>query len=133
MHSKKKMYEYDVLVICVMWDTSRKDRIIYKEDLAKMKKGTLIIDVSCDHGLEIETSNPTTIDNPVYTVDGVIHYVVDNTPAMYPITVTNILSEELSKYIDQLIEDNYSDVLKKAIVINKGEIIDQRIKEFQNR
>ncbi|MBO5926491.1 MAG: N(5)-(carboxyethyl)ornithine synthase [Clostridia bacterium] len=130
---KKKMYEYDVLVICVMWDTSRKDRIIYKEDLAKMKKGTLIIDVSCDHGLEIETSNPTTIDNPVYTVDGVIHYVVDNTPAMYPITVTNILSEELSKYIDQLIEDNYSDVLKKAIVINKGEIIDQRIKEFQNR
>lgn len=130
---KKKMYDYDVLVICVMWDTSRKDRIIYKEDLSKMKKGTLIIDVSCDHSLEIETSHPTTIDNPVYEVDGVTHYVVDNTPAMYPITVTNILSGELSKYVDELIEDNYSDVLKNAIVIDKGDIIDQRIKEFQNR
>ena len=130
---KKKMFEYDVLVICVMWDTSRKDRIIYKEDLAKMKKGTLIIDVSCDHGLEIETSHPTTIDNPVYEVDGVVHYVVDNTPAMYPITVTNILSSELSKYIDELVEENYSDVVNKAIVIKEGDIIDVRIKEFQKR
>ena len=35
---KKKMFEYDVIVNCVMWDTNRKDRIIYKEDLKKMKK-----------------------------------------------------------------------------------------------
>ena len=68
-----------------MWDTTRTDRIIYKEDLKKMKPGTLIIDVSCDPHLEIETSHPTTIDDPVYVVDGVIHYAVDNTPAMYPL------------------------------------------------
>ncbi len=44
-----------------------------------MKPGTLIIDVTCNQGLEIETSRPTTIDDPVYTVDGIIHYAVDNT------------------------------------------------------
>ena len=131
---KKKMYEYDVLIMCVMWDTSRTDRIIYKEDLKKMRPGTLIIDVSCDPNLEIETSRPTTIDDPVYVVDGVIHYAVDNTPAMYPITVTKVLSEGLKKYIDVLIEaeyENYPDNIKKATVIKQGCIQDERITKFR--
>jgi N5-(carboxyethyl)ornithine synthase len=133
---KEKMYDYDTIINCVMWDTSRTDRIIYKEDLKKMKKGTMIIDVSCDPYLEIETSHPTTIDNPVYSVDGVLHYAVDNTPAMYPLTVTKVLSSGISKYIDAIIEnnvDNYPDVLKKAIVIQDGHIIDERIAEFRKR
>ena len=130
----KKMYDYDVLINCVMWDTSRKDRIIYKEDLKNMKPGTLIIDVSCDPYLEIETSHPTTISNPVYEVDGVIHYAVDNTPAMFPKTVSNVLSEGVSKYIDILIScdfDDYSENLKAATVINAGHILDERILEFR--
>ena len=81
---RKLMFQYDVIVNCVYWDTSRSDRLIYREDLKRMRPGTMIIDVSCDPYLEIETSHPTTIDHPVYTVDGVIHYAVDNTPAMYP-------------------------------------------------
>lgn len=132
----KKMYEYDVLVNCVMWDTSRTDRIIYKEDLKKMKQGTLIIDVSCDPHLEIETSHPTTIDNPVYTVDGVIHYAVDNTPAMYPITVTKVLSEGIARYVDILVSDeieHYPENLKIATQIINGHIIDERISDFRKR
>jgi len=131
----KKMYEYDVLVNCVMWDTSRNDRIIYAEDLEKMRPGTLIIDVSCDPHLEIETSHPTTIDDPVYTVDGVIHYAVDNTPAMYPITVTKVLSAGIAKYLDILIHENYElypDNLKTAVQILNGHIVDERIIKFRN-
>lgn len=131
---RKKMFDYDVLVNCVMWDTSRQDRIIYREDLKKMKKGTLIIDISCDPELEIETSYPTTIDNPVYEIDGVIHYTVDNTPAMYPITVSKVLSEGIVKYIDNLVESeicNYPKSLFDAIVINSGEIIDEHIIKFR--
>ena len=131
-----KMYEYDVLVNCVMWDTSRTDRIIYKEDLKKMKHGTLIIDVSCDPYLEIETSHPTSIDDPVYTVDGVIHYAVDNTPAMYPITVTKVLSEGIAKYIEPLILNDvaeYPENLRKATQIVDGHIIDDRITEFRSK
>lgn len=133
---KKKMYEYDVLINCVMWDTSREDRIIYKEDLKKMKPGTLIIDVSCDPYLEIETSHPTTIADPVYTVDGVVHYAVDNTPAMYPITVTKVLSEGLEKYIDLMLTDEYEaypENLKEATVILRGHILDKRIRQFREK
>ena len=132
----KNMFKYDVLVNCVLWDTSRTDRIIYKDDLKKMKPGTLIIDVSCDPHLEIETSHPTTIDDPIYIVDGVIHYAVDNTPAMYPITVTKVLSEGIFKYIDILISKDYSEYpsnLKDATQIINGNIVDERIKEFRTR
>ena len=128
---RAEMQNYDVLVNCVMWDTSRKDRLIYREDLKRLKKGTLIIDVSCDPYLEIETSHPTTIDDPVYEVDGVIHYAVDNTPAMYPVTVTVNLSRAFSPYVDCIVEDQYPENVQAAVVIDKGHIIDQNITEFR--
>lgn len=128
---KTNMYQYDVIVNCVMWDTNRKDRLIYKDDLKKFKKGTLIIDVSCDPYLEIETSHPTTIDNPVYEVDGVIHYAVDNTPAMFPISVTKNLSEVFCHYVDFIVREEYPVSLKKAIVIKDGHILDENIIKFR--
>ncbi len=131
---REKMYEYDVLVNCILWDTSRQDRIIYKEDLKKMKPGTMIIDVSCDPYLEIETSHPTPIDDPVYVVDGVIHYTVDNTPGMFPITITKVLSEGISRYIDYIIENDsceYPDNLRAAVVVENGHIRDERITTFR--
>ncbi|WP_019413121.1 N(5)-(carboxyethyl)ornithine synthase [Paenisporosarcina sp. TG20] len=127
----KNMSKYDVLVNCVMWDTSRTDRIIYKEDLKRLKKGAMIVDVSCDPNLEIETSRPTSIDDPVYTVDGVIHYAVDNTPAMFPHTVSKVLSEEFCKMVDMLSEGNWSKMVHDAIVIDKGHILDKHITDFR--
>lgn len=127
----KNMYNYDVLVNCVMWDTKRTDRLIYKEDLKKMKPGTLIMDISCDPNLEIETSHPTTIDNPVYTVDGVIHYAVDNTPAMYSKTVSKVLSKNFAQYFDELVTGEYSEEIKKSIGIENGRIIDEEITKFR--
>lgn len=128
---KKNMYNYDVLVNCVLWDTNRTDRLIYKEDLKKMNPGTLIIDVSCDPYLEIETSHPTTIDNPVYEVDGVIHYAVDNTPAMFPKSVSRVLSNNFVSYFDELVTGNFSDEIKKATVIENGNILDKEIINFR--
>ena len=128
---RKKMYDYDVLVNCIMWDTSRPDRIIYREDLKKMKPGTLIIDVTCNQGLEIETSRPTTIDDPVYTVDGIIHYAVDNTPAMYPKTVSQVLSRGLAPLVDQVIEGRLPPHVQPALVIDKGRILQEEIRAFR--
>ena len=129
---RANMANYDVLVNCVMWDTHRTDRLIYREDLKKLRPGTLIIDVSCDPYLEIETSHPTTIDDPVYIVDGIVHYAVDNTPAMYPVTVTRNLSRAFAQYIDMLVENCYSDNLKKAVVIECGHILDKNIADFRS-
>ena len=99
-----------------------------------MKPGTMIIDISCDPYLEIETSHPTTIDDPVYEVDGVIHYTVDNTPGMFPITITKVLSEGISRYIDYIIEgevDRYPSNLQAAVVVKEGHIMDERIVAFR--
>lgn len=128
---KKKMFDYDVIVNCVLWDTTRTDRLIYKEDLKKFNKGTMIIDVSCDPELEIETSVPTTIDNPVYTVDGVIHYAVDNTPAMFPYTVSKILSHYNSEFVNSLLNEIKTELIESAIIIKHGNIIDNKITEFR--
>lgn len=127
----QKMYDYDVIVNCVMWDISRKDRLIYKEDLKKFKPHAMIIDVSCDPHLEIETSHATTISDPVYTVDGVLHYAVDNTPAMFPMTVTKVLSKGCTQIIDDVIEGTLTPALKEAMVIENGHILNQSVWNFR--
>ena len=130
---RELMYDYDVIVNCVLWDISRTDRLIYKEDLKKMKSGSMIIDISCDPELEIETSRPTTIEDPVYMVDGVLHYAVDNTPALYSRTVSKVLSENLVNYYNDIRKDGKEDVLKDALIIDQGEIIDASIRDFREK
>jgi len=130
---QKELHQFDVVVNCILWDTSRTDHIIYKEDLKRMKKGALIIDVSCDRNGGVETCIPTSMDNPTYLVDDVVHYAVDHTPSIFYKTISKSLSEEVSKTIDFLIEDNINTVLKEALIMKDGEIIDQRISAFQNR
>lgn len=130
---RKDIGKYDVIVNAVLWDINRKDHIIYKQDLNAMKEGALIIDISCDRNGGIETSVPTTIENPIYYTDGIMHYVVDHTPALFYKTVSDSLSYECTKYIDNLIEGTTSDVLQQALIIENGNIIDTRITEFQRR
>ena len=79
---------YDVIVNCVLWDVMRDDHIISRNDLKHMKRNSMIIDVSCDKNGGIETSVPTTIQDPTYIVDGVLHYVVDHTPSLFYKTFT---------------------------------------------
>ncbi|MBR3016516.1 MAG: N(5)-(carboxyethyl)ornithine synthase [Clostridia bacterium] len=124
-------FNYDVIVNCVMWDITRKDHLISKEELKLLKPHAMIIDVSCDPHLGIETSHPTTISDPVYTVDNVLHYAVDNTPAMFPLTVTKVLSEGNARIFDSVIEDNLTPALMDALVIEKGHIRSQAIWNFR--
>lgn len=132
---QQELPEFDVVVNAILWDTSRKDHIIYREDLKRMKHNALIIDVACDRNGGVETSVPTTIDNPTYVVDGVTHYVVDHTPSLFWKTTTETLSAEFIKYIDLMIEERplESEVLRHCHNFEQGEILDQRIIDFQNR
>ena len=132
---RKEIGEFDVIVNGILWDTSRKDHIIYREDLKRMKHGAMIIDISCDRCGGIETSIPTSIENPTYCVGGITHYVVDHTPSLFWKTTSETLSEVFCKYIDYFIEGTAieNDVLVAAHNFEKGEILDKRINEFQNR
>lgn len=130
---RKEISNYDVLVNCVLWDTARTDHIIYREDLKRMKKGAMIIDISCDRNGGIESSKPTTMNNPIFVEEGIIHYAVDHTPSIFYKTISKSLSEEVSKTIDFLIEDNPNQMLNDSLIIKNGNVIDQRIMIFQNR
>ena len=132
---RKELDRYDVVVNGILWDTSRKDHIIYREDLKRMKHNALIIDISCDRNGGVETSVPTTIEQPIYVVDGVTHYVVDHTPTLFWKTASESLSAEFVKYADAFIEDSANDnpVLNGCHNFEKGEILDDRIRKFQGR
>ena len=130
---RDELERYDVIVNALLWDTSRKDHIIYREDLRRLKQNALIIDVSCDRAGAIETSIPTTIEQPTYMVDGVMHYVVDHTPSLFFKTASKGISEEVCKYLDQLVLDKPGKVLMDSMGVRNGEIIDQRIIDFQGR
>lgn len=130
---RKELPLFDVVVNCVLWDTYRKDHIIYTEDLKRMKKGALIIDISCDKNGGIESSVPTTIENPTYMKDDVLHYVVDHTPSLFFRTASIDISRVNYRFIDLLAEDRVSDVLNRAMCIKNGKIIDERINNFQKR
>lgn len=130
---RKESNKYDVLVNAILWDVNRNDHIIYKEDLNNMKKGSLIIDISCDRNGGIETSVPTTLDEPIYYINNVAHYAVDHTPTLFYKTISENLSETITSYLNNLIENKHNDTLNDALIVSKGEVIDQRINTFQNR
>ncbi|WP_273401842.1 N(5)-(carboxyethyl)ornithine synthase [Traorella massiliensis] len=130
---RKELSNYDVIVNAILWDTKRTDHIIYKEDLKRMKTNSMIIDISCDKNGGIESSIPTTIESPIYFVDGIIHYVVDHTPSLFYKTTSISISEQVCKYIDDLCCNNQNTILNNAKCIENGKIIDKRIIEFQCR
>lgn len=131
---RKEFPKYDVIINAVLWDITRTDHLLYEEDLKKMKNGSMIIDISCDKNGGIETSRPTTINNPIYFIDGVCHYVVDHTPALFYKTVSFHISKIVSEIIDDLIEDNKQNtILKCSNICNNGTIIDKKIIQFQKK
>jgi alanine dehydrogenase len=80
--------EADLVLNCVLWDKSRADHLITRHMLKDMKRGAVIVDIACDPAGAIETSRPTTWQDPVYEVDGIRHFCVDNIPAAVPVTAS---------------------------------------------
>lgn len=116
---RTELANYDVIINAVLWDRNRTDHLIYRKDLAGMKADSLIIDISCDEAGAIETSHPTTMKNPLYVIDGVTHYVVDHTPSLFFKEATDIISEVISNYLDDLIEARPNSILEKALITGK--------------
>lgn len=129
---RKELAEYDVVVNAILWDKLRKDHIVYRDDLKRMKHGAMIIDISCDRAGAIETSIPTTIAEPTYFIVGIRHYVVDHTPALFYKSTSAAISSVLPKYLNGLMEDKWVGN-DKALIVKDGVVIDQAINKFQNR
>lgn len=125
----------DVLIGAVLLTGAKAPRLVSKELVAKMKTGSVIVDVSVDQGGCVETTKPTTHTDPVYTVDGVIHYTVANMPGAYPRTSTLALTGITLEYIRRIAmlgiekavgEDGF---LKGALNTYKGSIMHKAIEK----
>ncbi len=90
--------EADLIIGAVLIPGARAPQIIRREDLSLMKPGAVIVDVAVDQGGCVETIKPTTHDDPVYEVDGILHYGVANMPGAVPITATAALVNHTIKY-----------------------------------
>ncbi|MDL2325142.1 N(5)-(carboxyethyl)ornithine synthase [Ruminococcaceae bacterium OttesenSCG-928-A16] len=127
----EKIGQYDVLVNCVMWDPLRKDRLLTRADLARMRPGSMIIDVSSDGDLAIETAHATTIEDPVYTVDGILHYAVDNTPALFGRTASGEISAKVCEMAELLVQGKTHPLLEKSTVIKDGIVVNKTLRAFR--
>jgi alanine dehydrogenase len=82
----------DLIIGCVLVTGGVAPKLILREDLKRMKRGAVLVDVAIDQGGCFETSHPTTHDAPIFTVDGIIHYCVANMPGAAPLTSTYALT-----------------------------------------
>lgn len=92
----------DIIISGVLLPGAKAPKLITKDILKIMKQGSVIIDVAIDQGGSTETSRPTTHDDPVYIVDGIVHYCVANMPGAVPVTSTLALTNATWPYLRQI-------------------------------
>jgi alanine dehydrogenase len=95
---RKYIVDADLVVGAVLIPGAAAPRLVTREMLKIMKKGTVIVDVAIDQGGCIETARPTTHDDPIYEVDGIIHYCVANMPGAVSMTSTIALTNATLPY-----------------------------------
>ncbi len=92
----------DLVIGAVLIPGASAPKLVRRDLVAQMKNGAVVVDVSIDQGGCIETSRPTTHTEPVYFVDGVLHYCVSNMPAAVPHTSTMALTNATLPYLVEL-------------------------------
>jgi len=105
----------DLVVGAVLVAGAKAPKLITKNMLSTMKKGSVIVDVAIDQGGCFETSKATTHGDPIYEVDGVIHYCVANMPGAVPLTSTIALTNATLPYALKIANNGW-----KAVCENKG-------------
>jgi len=110
----------DIVIGAVYATGEKAPHLITREMLAYCKKGAVLVDVAIDQGGCIETSRPTTHDDPVFEVDGVLHYCVANIPGDYPVTATQALSNATIPYLKKIADMGWKDASMQDSAIYSG-------------
>lgn len=110
----------DLVVSSVLIPGGKAPKLITRETLGFMKKGAVIVDVAIDQGGSTETSKPTTHRDPIYEVDGIVHYCVANMPGAMPMTSTMALTNATMPYALALANKGYSGAIREHKSIADG-------------
>ena len=116
----KCLKETDVLINCILWPKTRKDHLVYREDLKLMKPGSMIVDVACDDEGALETCRRTTHTDPVYYEEGIMHYCVDNIPSAFAQTASTTLSNATLPFAEAIASKGVEKALKDDKHLRRG-------------
>ena len=117
---RKQVEDADVIIGAVLIPGAKAPSLITREDLELMRDGTVIVDVAVDQGGCVETIRPTTHQDPVYTVDGVIHYGVANMPGGVPRTSTLALTNATLPYAMALAVNGWRQACARSTALKAG-------------
>jgi alanine dehydrogenase len=117
---EEEIVDADIIIGAVLVPGGRTPVLITRKMLGTMKKGAVIVDVSVDQGGCVETSRATTHDDPVYMVDGIVHYCVANMPGAYPRTSTLALTNATLPYVKLLTTKGIADAIAESAEIRSS-------------
>ncbi|MBN1272187.1 MAG: alanine dehydrogenase [Candidatus Aminicenantes bacterium] len=125
----------DILIGAVLRPGEKAPLMVTRDMVKNMKKGSLIIDLAIDQGGCIETSRPTTLEQPVYFEEGIIHYCVPNITSAVSRTSTKVLSNVVTPFLQLIGECGLDEALKRdkslarGLFVYKGKIAKKNIGE----
>ena len=117
---EQEISDVDIVVGSVLIPGDKAPHLITRDMLKKMEPGTVLVDVAIDQGGCFETSRPTTHSNPVYEVDGIVHYAVANIPGAVPNTSTTALTNATLKYALALADKGWQQACKDDPALYRG-------------
>lgn len=110
----------DLLIGAVLLRGARTPHLVSRAQLKLMKPGAVIVDVAVDQGGCIETTHPTTHDDPIYVVDGIVHYCVANMPGAVALTATRALTSSTLRYGLKLADRGIEEACRASSVLARG-------------
>ncbi|TML47420.1 MAG: alanine dehydrogenase [Actinobacteria bacterium] len=117
---EESLKEADLVIGAVLIPGALAPKLITRDMLREMKEGSVFVDVAIDQGGCAETSRPTTHDEPVYTVEGVIHYCVANMPGAVPISSTRSLTNVTLPYVEAIADRGPFDAIRHDAELARG-------------
>ena len=117
---KKELPDTDLVIGSVLIPGDKAPHLITRDMLKLMEPGSVLVDVAIDQGGCFETSHPTTHSEPVYEVDGIIHYAVANIPGAVPNTSTTALTNATLKYALALADKGCQQACRDDEALRKG-------------
>jgi alanine dehydrogenase len=125
---RKQLEDSDLVIGAVLIPGGKAPSLVLREDLRRMRPGSVIVDVAVDQGGCVETIRPTTHDDPVYIVDNVIHYGVANMPGGVPRTSTLALTNATLPYALRLANRGWKQACREDPSLAKGvNVVDGRV------
>jgi alanine dehydrogenase len=117
---RESLRHADLVVGAVLIPGASAPKLVRREMIGIMKKGSVMVDVAIDQGGCFETSHATTHTDPIYFVDGVLHYCVSNMPAAVPHTSTFALNNATFPYLMELVQHGLEGACKRSRAILEG-------------